>query len=112
MAEKANLADIFRVLKSRRLKLLRLIRQEGMEDNDSGSSVQIDNLTDLLCEIQLNEEHLMECSSKILKNKRVKSTGLKDFVKNAVSEIKSSLHWLEIICAHYKSLKQVNYHLP
>lgn len=102
MAGKANLAEIFRSLKERRLKLLSSIKQEMHVDKGPVTlPIATDNLTDLLSEIQSNEGHLIECSSKVLRNNRLRSSRLKEFVKSAVSEIRSSIHWLDVVTSYY-----------
>ena len=107
MTEKANLRDIFRSLKKRRLKLLlQLLRREPVDNKAVTLPVQkINNLSDLLNEIKLNEEHLIEYSTKIVKNNRVKSSKVKEFIKSSISEIKSSIHWLDVITAHYSNTR-------
>ncbi|HEY0669851.1 MAG TPA: hypothetical protein VGD22_16840, partial [Sphingobacteriaceae bacterium] len=56
-------------------------------------------------EIKLNEEHLIEYSTRIVRNNRVKSSKVKEFIKSSISEIKSSLHWLDVITAHYRNTR-------
>lgn len=107
MTEKANLRDIFRSLKKRRLKLLlQILRREPVDNKVVTVPVQkIDNLSDLLNEIKLNEEYLIEYSTRIVRNNRVKSSKVKEFIKSSISEIKSSLHWLDVITAFYRNHK-------
>lgn len=102
MAEKANLADIFDSLKSRRLKLLGLIARGETTANTAMPPLKVDNLPDLLHEIQSNEEQLIKVSTRILKGKRGISLRFKEFVRSAIAEIRSSLHWLDIISSYYK----------
>lgn len=103
MTGRANLIDIFSSLKSRRLRLLKFIGREPTENNLISS--QIHGLTDVLSELKSNEQHLIELSTELLKTRRIKSSGFKELVKSSVSEIRSSLHWLDVISSYYKRRK-------